>query len=271
MAATSSTVRRPSTIYGPVPSWRFGRSLGVDPILEPSTCSFNCIYCQLGSIQRVTAERRIFVPTDYVREDLRAVAWRGVDVVTLSGSGEPTLAANLGEIVATLRAATDRPIHLLTNATLFEDPEVRREVAAIDVISCKLDAPDDETLQRVNRPAPGIALERIVHGIELLRADHPGRLLLQVMLMPGNVERAADWAPLIERIRPDEVHLNTPRRPYPARWYLESRGDHASEHCRGKKTLPRTITREQALGVERLLRERTGATVLSVYRERTGA
>ena len=87
---------RVSTIYGPVDSWRFGRSLGVDLILVSSVCSFNCVYCQLGNIQEITAGRRLFVPTERVMEDLRASDWRGSDIVTFSGSGEPTLALNLG-------------------------------------------------------------------------------------------------------------------------------------------------------------------------------
>lgn len=260
---------RASTVYGPVNSWRFGRSLGIDPILEVSTCSFNCIYCQLGAIQRIIGERREFVPAQWIADDLRPVNWDEVDVVTISGSGEPTLASNLGEIVAQLRAAADRPIHLLTNATLLGDPEVRRELAALDVVSCKLDAPDDATLTRINRPLAGISLDQIVTGIEQLRREYSGRLLLQIMLMPASMRRIEDWVPLIERVRPDEIHLNTPMRPYPAEWYLESRGDHESRFYQGKKTSLRVITREEARAAEQLLRERTGVRLVSVYREDT--
>ena len=256
---------RPSTIYGPVPSWRFGRSLGVDPILETSTCSFNCIYCQLGSILRLTDERRRFVCADQVRRDLAGVEWSDVDVVTISGSGEPTLAANLDEIVAAVREATDRPIHLLTNATLMERAEVRRQVAGVDVIACKLDAPDDAMLRLVNRPVAGITLERIVAVIVALREEFGGRLLLQVMLMPANIGQVERWAPLIERIRPHEIHLNTPRRPYPAEWRLESHGDHASEKFSGRNSRLRVISPQEAREAERALHERTGLPVVSVY------
>ena len=80
-----------------------GWSLGVDLIQEISTCSFNCIYCQLGEIQVKTTERRIYVPTERVLADLQGVDWSKVDVVTVSGCGEPTLALNLGEVLRQIR------------------------------------------------------------------------------------------------------------------------------------------------------------------------
>ena len=259
---------RPSTVYGPVVSWRYGRSLGIDPIVETSTCSFSCIYCQLGQIQRVTAERRVFVPTAGVEADLAAVNWNEVDVVAISGSGEPTLAANLDEIIAAIERAASRPVLILTNATLFHLPEVRRQVAGAGIIECKLDAPTDELLRRINRPAPGITLARIVEGIRALKAEFAGRLTLQVMLLPANVGRIEEWAALIQSIGPAEVHLNTPRRPYPLEWYLESRGDHESRQYSGPKRTLKGITPEQAAWTEKILRERTGVELVSVYHDR---
>ncbi len=267
MPVETKETTHPSTVYGPVRSWRFGMSLGIDPIVETSTCSFNCIYCQLGNIQRITAERREFVVSGKVREDLEAVDWTGVDVVTISGSGEPTLATNLGEIVEAIRERTDRPIHILTNATLLHLPEARGAVAGIDVVSCKLDAPDDAALQRINRPAPGITLGGIVAGILALKEEYTGRLTLQVMFMPANVSEVERWVPLIRRIKPAEVQLNTPRRPYPLGWYLQSRGDHASEHCPHEKRQLKTITPAQARQAEARLEELTGVEVVSVYQD----
>ncbi|MBI1784406.1 radical SAM protein, partial [Candidatus Sumerlaeota bacterium] len=154
-----------SPVYGPVRSWRFGRSLGIDPIGALSTCSFNCIYCQLGEIQVVTSERREFIPTPRLIEDLKKVDWEEVDVVTFSGSGEPTLATNLGEMIHHIKTTYQKPVHILTNATLFQSAEVRGEVLEADVIACKLDAASDEMLRKFNRPAGGISLNSIVDGI----------------------------------------------------------------------------------------------------------
>jgi wyosine [tRNA(Phe)-imidazoG37] synthetase (radical SAM superfamily) len=119
------------TIYGPVKSWRFGQSLGIDPIFEISTCSFNCVYCQLGSIQRVTAERKVYVQTKKVLQDFTEVLNDGknFDVITFSGSGEPTLATNLGEMALGLKKlCPGKPLLVLTNATLMHNLEVQKDL-----------------------------------------------------------------------------------------------------------------------------------------------
>lgn len=255
-----------SSVYGPVKSWRFGRSLGIDPIVERSTCSFDCIYCQLGKIQNHTTEQRVYVPTEQVWRDLEKVDWDGVDVVSISGSGEPTLALNLAEIVDMIKERTDKPVHLLTNATLLGDPAVRARLGRLDLVSCKLDAPSDAILRKMNRPAAGIGIESIVAGIAALRSEFHGTLALQVMFMPLNIAAVEEWVPLIERIKPDMIQLNTPRRPYPAAWHLESRGNHGARAGVDGRVLS-TITHEQARHAEAFLRERTGVEVVSVYRD----
>ncbi len=227
---TSAETAHPSSIYGPVRSWRFGRSLGVDLILRSSICSFNCVYCQLGRIQEVTTRQEVYVPTERVAADLADVDWDGVDVVTISGSGEPTLALNLDEVIALLRERGGRPVHVLTNATLLEDPATRARLASADVVACKLDAATDDTLRRFNRPAPGITLDRITRGIAaLLAEDFPGKVAIQTMFMAMNRHEAPELARLIRQLGPDELHLNTPRRPYPRAWNIASRGAHGEQ------------------------------------------
>ena len=106
MSASSVKPADTSTVYGPVYSWRFGNSLGIDLLMCGPVCSFRCPYCQLGKIGISTLERREFVPTSRVVEDLRDADWRDCDVITFSGNGEPTLAANLGEAIRTVKALT---------------------------------------------------------------------------------------------------------------------------------------------------------------------
>lgn len=91
----TETISPFTSVYGPVSSWRYGRSLGVDPIGQVSICSFNCVYCQLGEIEKKTSDRAIYIPTEQIIQDLKTFAPWDVDVITLSGSGEPTLALNL--------------------------------------------------------------------------------------------------------------------------------------------------------------------------------
>jgi len=226
-ASPQASAKRASCVYGPVRSWRFGWSLGIDLLLETSICSFNCTYCQLGAIQRVTTEQRIYVPTSQMIEDLRAVQWNGIDVVTFSGSGEPTLALNLGEAIEQVKSLSGgKPVTILSNATLFRDAATRQRVLRADRVVCKLDAPNQKMFERVNRPAPGVRVEAVVEGIRLLRAEYRGILAFQCMFMPMNVDGAEEIARLAGEIGPDEIQVNTPLRPYPRKWFLGARGAH---------------------------------------------
>ncbi len=259
-----------STVYGPVASWRFGRSLGVDLLLRTSICSFDCIYCQLGRIREHTERQDIYVPTERVAEDLRQVVWEDVDVVTISGNGEPTLALNLGEVIAHLKDHYARPVHVLTNATWLRDGATRERLYRADVVACKLDAADRETLERVNRPVPGIGMGRILEGIKALRGDpgFGGKLALQCMFLSSNVGTAPQLAELIAEIRPDEVHLNTPRRLYPRVWYPEARGARSS--VTPVPGIPlQTISIQEAEEAERIIRAANPQVpVMSVYKDK---
>ncbi|MCH8858918.1 MAG: radical SAM protein [Proteobacteria bacterium] len=261
----------PSCVYGPVKSWRLGWSLGVDLIQDISTCSFNCVYCQLGDIVDKTAERRIFVKTEQLRRDLDAADWSRVDVVSISGSGEPTLALNLGEALRMIKDKnpSGAPVRtvVLTNAFHLHDPEVRRDLSHADEVAAKLDAATDEMLSRVNRPVETMSVERIVEGIKLFRAEYDGRLAIQTMLTPVNIKQIGDIGKLIRRIGPDEVQLNAPRRFYPMVWRQENRGRHDAnppdyEHRRLK--MPEQDQLREALDI---MKEESGVSEVSVYSE----
>jgi wyosine [tRNA(Phe)-imidazoG37] synthetase (radical SAM superfamily) len=216
-----------SAIYGPVRSWRLGLSLGVDVLLVNSICSFRCIYCQLGKINVHTRERRVFVPTERVLEDLRKSDWRTADAIAFSGSGEPTLAANLGEVIDGVQEIAAKPVVVLTNSTLLDDPNVRRELAAADQVCAKLDAADERTFRQINRPVAGLTWRGVVEGLRQFRREYRGRLAVQVMLQPRHLSQTADWAAVLREIQPDEVQLNLPTRPVPRAWQLAARGNYA--------------------------------------------
>ena len=226
MMSTQSTAQF-SSVYGPVLSWRYGRSLGIDPIGAVSTCSFNCVYCQLGEIERITSDRALFVPTEQILEDLQGFAPWDVDAITLSGSGEPTLALNLGEILKQVKELTGKPTLVLTNGTLLADPQVRSELALADKVSVKLDAVSPDRLRRINRPAPGLTLEQICAGIQQFRAGYPGELGIQTMILaPWDQTTEIEYLRLVKAIAPAEIQLNTPSRPKPLKRQLEGRGNH---------------------------------------------
>ncbi|MBM3269650.1 MAG: radical SAM protein [Candidatus Sericytochromatia bacterium] len=253
-----------AAVYGPVKSWRLGRSLGIDLLVQSSICSFRCAYCQLGKIELPTAERREWVATARVLADLELSDWRSADVVTFSGNGEPTLATNLGECIRAIRDRTGKPIVVLTNGTLLNDPAVRADLAAADRVYVKLDAASDRGLRMVDNPVEGITLEGCLAGILAFRAEYAGYLAIQTMVMPMNLAEVEPLCDLYTRIKPDEIQLNTPLRPMPRAWYPESRGNHEGPAPVPESHL-RVLTREQACEVEQLVREKTGLKVVSVY------
>lgn len=255
---------QPSTVYGPVKSWRFGSSLGIDLIRDLSTCSFNCIYCQLGDIQVKVNERQVFVPTETVFRDLQTVDWSGVDVITFSGSGEPTLALNLKAVLEGLKSLTDKPITVLTNGTRLWDPEVQEALMLADTVSVKLDAASSEGLKQMNRPVEGVTLESIIEGYKAFQARYQGKLCIQTMFMPTNRKELEGLATLIADLKPDELQLNTPKRPYPLTWNIDSRGNHTGQQDY-PTTVLKTISQAEAETIEAYLTAHTGVPILTVY------
>ncbi|WP_414578085.1 radical SAM protein [Anabaena sp. CCY 9402-a] len=230
-AIQSTQNSRHSLVYGPVKSWRFGSSLGIDPIGEVSICSFNCVYCQLGQIQVHTTERRIFVPTAQIFEDLRSLSPdEKIDVVTLSGSGEPTLALNLDEILAIAKQLTKLPTVVLTNSSLLGDRMVRDALQLADIVSVKLDAISSHQWQRINQPIGTMNLPDILAGIAQFRGEYTGHLAIQTMVLSSwTTEMLEDYIQLVQSLSPDEIQLNVPSRPRALVRQLDARGNNAFE------------------------------------------
>lgn len=248
------------SVYGPVKSWRLGHSLGIDLLFVDSICSFACVYCQLGKINRLTTQRGIFVPTSQVMDDLRSSDWKQADVITFSGSGEPTLAANLGETITEIRRETRKPIAVLTNSSLLIDPAVRREISLADTVFCKLDAWTEKAFRRIDRPTAGITLESVIAGIMALRAEFGGTLAIQTMLLSQpKTNDISEFAAILKAISPGEVQLNLPLRPVPKEWIPESRGN--TPVGRWTRRL-HTISPETAAAVGQKLRDLTGLRVI---------
>jgi wyosine [tRNA(Phe)-imidazoG37] synthetase (radical SAM superfamily) len=213
-------------VYGPVESWRYGRSLGIDPIGRVSTCSFNCVYCQLGDIEHQIAQRKVFVSTAQIQADLQLFAPWDVDILTLSGSGEPTLALNLGEILQMVKTTTAKPVVVLTNGTLLSDPAVRADLAIADRVAVKLDAITPQQLRRINRPETNLTLTGICTGLTTFRQDYSGSLAIQTMLLaPWSEQEQALYIAEMQDLAPDEIQINTPTRPKPLTHQLDGRGN----------------------------------------------
>ncbi|MBE0531726.1 MAG: radical SAM protein [Rhodospirillales bacterium] len=204
-----------SHVFGPVPSRRLGRSLGID-LIPHKTCSFDCIYCQVGRTTAKTLERREWVPLEAVLADLGPRLASRPDYITLSGSGEPTLYSRIGELIDAIRTMTDIPIAVLTNGSLLWRPEVRQDLKDASLVVPSLDAGDAAMYEAVNRPHPDLDFERVVDGLAAFRQEFTGQYWLEVMLLAGHTAIEAEVrkiAALVERIGPDRVQINTATRP----------------------------------------------------------
>lgn len=202
-------------IFGPVPSRRLGRSLGVD-LVPFKTCTYDCIYCQLGQTTNETMERREWVPLDDVIEELRDKLASKPNYITLSGSGEPTLYSRLDELIDRIRGMTDIPIAVLTNGSLLWKPELRRQLWNAYLVIPSLDAGDSAMFQSVNRPHKDIVFDEMLEGLIDFRREFKGAYWLEVFLLAGHNAIYADLQKIIQcvkRIQPDRVQLNTSTRP----------------------------------------------------------
>ncbi len=204
-------------LYGPVPSRRLGRSLGID-MVPMKTCCLDCIYCQLGPTTVHTDERREYIKVEAVLDELARWLEAGgsADYLTFAGSGEPTLNSELGDAMARARELTDIPVCLLTNGALLWREDVRNAALQADLIMPSLDAGTEETLQRINRPVAGITLERYIEGLRTTVEVFRGEVWLEVMLVAGvndSDEQLEALDAAIERIRPAQVQINTVVRP----------------------------------------------------------
>ena len=202
-------------IFGPVPSRRLGRSLGVD-LVPYKTCSYDCVYCQIGRTTDITLKRAEWVSADAILEELALRLDSKPDYVTLSGSGEPTLYSRLGELIRRIKRITDIPVAVLTNGSLLWRVDVRRDLREADLVVPSLDAGRAETFARVNRPPPGLSYDFMLAGLVAFRDVFQGQYWLEVLLVQGvndSDEEIRAIADAAKRIRPDRVQLNTVTRP----------------------------------------------------------
>ncbi len=207
-----------SRIFGPVPSRRLGRSLGVD-VVPYKTCTFNCIYCECGATTDLTCERREFFPLEEILDEFRdsiAEIPTPPDVVTLSGAGEPTLYSRLGELIDTIKMSTGIPVAVITNSSLLFMPEVREELGRADIVLPSLDTALAGPFSRMNRPHGSITLERMIEGLGIFLDEYRGKVLFEILLLDGyntDDEDLEALASFLGRYRVDSIQLNTAVRP----------------------------------------------------------
>jgi wyosine [tRNA(Phe)-imidazoG37] synthetase (radical SAM superfamily) len=160
-----------------------------------------------------TDVRKIHVPVEEILKELSMLPPVKLNYITFSGRGEPTLAANIGDAIRAVKALRKEPVAVLTNGSLMDNDRIREELSLADLVAVKLDAATQKLLQKINRPARSIELRSIVEGTKEFRHYYQGKLALQIMFWAANRDQVTELISLAERIRPDEIQINTPLRP----------------------------------------------------------
>lgn len=204
-------------IYGPVPSRRLGRSLGID-LVPLKVCTYDCVYCQLGRTTEKTVERREYISIKNVARELKQVleAGEAPDYISLAGSGEPTLNSGIGEMITRIKDLTDIPMAVITNGSLLWREEVREELKEADLVLPSLDAGDEEIFKLVNRPHREITFQRMIEGLTDFTKGFAGEVWLEILMLNGVTgipSEARKIGILAERIGPMRIQLNTVARP----------------------------------------------------------
>jgi wyosine [tRNA(Phe)-imidazoG37] synthetase (radical SAM superfamily) len=208
--------------YGPVPSRRLGFSLGID-IIPYKNCSFNCIYCQLGTTTNLTVERKEYHPPEAILREVEALLEHAdhIDYLTFSGSGEPTLHSRISYMINELKKKTTIPIAVLTNGSLLYMPQVQTGILNADVVLPTLCTAHQTVFEKIHRSHPDISVNIIIDGLVEFRKLYKGKIWLEIMLIKGvndSVQEIEGLTKVIDKISPDRIQLNTAVRPPSEKW-----------------------------------------------------
>ncbi len=212
-------------LYGPVPSRRLGRSLGID-LVPHKICTYDCIYCQIGKTTQKTLLRKEYVLVEEVLEEVDRflkAEHASVDFLSLSGSGEPTLHSKIGLVINGLKELSSLPIAVITNGSLLFLEEVQQELLDADVVLPSLDAVSSEAFLKMNRPLEGFSIEKVIEGLVQFRKVYGGKIWLEILFCRGvndHPEELNRMREAILRIQPDQIHLNTVVRPPSETWAM---------------------------------------------------
>ncbi len=209
--------------FGPVPSRRLGRSLGVD-LLPAKTCNMDCIYCEIGKGHGTTCDIDEYFPFSEIRDEIDHIVSQGTpefDCLTFTASGEPTLYSRLGDLIAFARSRADRPVAVLTNAGIVFQEKVMDALAKADFVLASLDAATEKVFRKINRPHPCIELTRVIEGLAELRSMMRGELWLEILFVADINDSDQEVEALsvaMQKILPHRIQLNTVVRPPAEDW-----------------------------------------------------
>ena len=207
-----------SIIFGPVPSRRFGLSLGIDLSPEHKACNFDCLYCELEPAKPVDHIPNPPSVEKVVKEVEEALQrFLDVEVITITANGEPTLYPYLDELIDELnKIKQNKKLLILSNASRIHEPSIQKALAKLDIVKLSLDCATPRCFKRLDRPLKSISLEQIIQGMERFRRVYPGLLVIEVLVVKGINDKSEEFAKLgqvLRRIEPDRVDLGTIDRP----------------------------------------------------------
>ncbi len=212
--------------FGPVPSRRLGRSLGINNI-PPKFCSYACVYCQLGAPQRVTTDPREFYDTLAVSAEVLRVlnesvdGRKGIDYVTLVPDGEPTLDRNLGLLLQRIGEESNIPRAVITNGSLLFHPDVALAVGQAEWVSVKIDAATEETWRKIDRSVRSLSFETVLDGIRSFRRGYSGFFATETMLVDDlntSDQEVSGLIRIVSELVPTVAYLSVPTRPPAESW-----------------------------------------------------
>ncbi len=200
-----------------MPSRRLGRSLGLD-VTPYKTCTFDCVYCQIGRTTNKTVQRKEYVKKDLILSELKGFldGDANIDYITFAGSGEPTLHSGIGEMIDAIRMMTDIPVAVLTNGSLLFREDVRNDLLNADLVLPSLDAATESVFHAVNLPHESLDIRKIIDGLRIFREEFKGEFWLEIMFVRGindGIDEIKALSDAVREIDPDRVQLNTVVRP----------------------------------------------------------
>jgi len=212
-------------VFGPIPSRRFGQSLGINNI-PPKICSYSCVYCQIGKTENFSIERRQFYKINEIIEPLEKTLnnlkkrKERVDYISFVPDGEPTLDINLGIEIEKIKKFGIK-VAVITNSSLIWRQDVRDDLLKADLVNCKIDSVSKEIWEKINRPFKGLDIDKIKEGIKEFSNEYKGKFVTETMLVKGindEKEELEKIGKFLEEIKPDICYISIPTRPPTENW-----------------------------------------------------
>ena len=211
--------------FGPIPSRRLGRSLGINNI-PPKICTYSCVYCQIGKTFKMKVQPQVFYSPSRILKEVQNKVKKSkekgesIDYLTFVPDGEPTLDINLGQEIKLIKSLGIK-IAVITNASLMDQEQVRKNLKEADLVSLKIDSTEEEVWKKINRPHRNLHLDSLLEGILEFAGTFRGKIITETMLIKNindnsqHIERVADF---LAQLKPSRSYLSLPIRPPTERW-----------------------------------------------------